>query len=166
MPSGQKGPVSSEDDSADEPTIEVVESDDDLAAVVEEAMDSEDPIEDDDVDEDPEPVEPLMRRWWKAEDPHLSRVLPEAGFLQKVEVIRSLFIISLLAIIIQIWNMGFGLASSASGSRDRTIDWWDLLFGSSLDSYSAPYLMDPLGWALLLASFTLLISTMPYDAKD
>ena len=159
--------LSSSEDSEEnsQPSIEIVDEDDDLAAVVEEAMDEEQ--EDEESGEDLEQVEvvsdkePLFKRWWNAEHTKLSSTLPEFRFLANVEVNRGLLVLSLSTIILQLWNMLFGIATSASGVRENSLNWWNFFFGSGLDSQLAPSFSDPLGWAVLIASSCVLLSTMP-----
>jgi len=157
----------------EEPSIEMVDADDDLSAVVEEAMDdSADEVTAGDADSitvEPTLVDvavPLLRRWWKADDSHLAATIPEFAFLSKVEVIRGVIVLSLSTLLLQIWNMLFGLATSASGIRENTVNWWNYFFVSGNDSSIAPEFSDPLGWALLIATFCILLSTMPRRPKD
>ncbi len=159
---------SEEPDESSQPSIEIVDEDDDLAAVVEEAMDGEE-HEEDEVESggDLEQVEtaldkePLFKRWWNAEHTNLSSTLPEFRFLANVEVNRGLLVLSLSTIILQLWNMLFGIATSASGVRENSLNWWNFFFGSGMDSELAPSFSDPLGWAVLIASSCVLLSTMP-----
>ncbi len=156
---------SEESEESSQPSIEIVDEDDDLAAVVEEAMDGEE--DEEESGEDLEQVEvasekePLLKRWWNAEHTNLSSTLPEFRFLANVEVNRGLLVLSLSTIILQLWNMLFGIATSASGVRENSLNWWNFFFGSGMDSQLAPSFSDPLGWAVLIASSCLLLSTMP-----
>ncbi len=156
---------SEEPDESSQPSIEIVDEDDDLAAVVEEAMDGEEGEEESGKDLEQVEVasekEPLLKRWWNAEHTNLSSTLPEFRFLANVEVNRGLLVLSLSTIIIQLWNMLFGIATSASGVRENSLNWWNFFFGSGMDSQLAPSFSDPLGWAVLIASSCLLLSTMP-----
>ena len=160
------------DHESKEPSIEVVNADDDLSAVVNEAMD-ESTIETDDVEEaddleytSSDDSASFLVNWWKADDSHLAATLPEFSFLSKAETIRGVMIISLSTLLLQLWNMLFGLASSAAGKRENTINWWDYFFVSGADSSLAPEFSDPLGWVLLIVSFCILISTMPRHPKN
>lgn len=162
-----------DDEGAEEPSIEVIDADDDLSAVVEEAMDdSASDVTDEDVDSGVVEAKQtniagsLLRRWWKADDSHLAATIPEFAFLSKVEVIRGVIILSISTLLLQIWNMLFGLATSTSGIRENTVNWWSYFFVSGRDSSIAPEFSDPLGWALLIVSFCILISTMPRHPKD
>ena len=156
---------SEESEESSQPSIEIVDEDDDLAAVVEEAMDGEE--DEEESGEDLEQVEvasdkePLFKRWWNAEHTKLSSTLPEFRFLANVEVNRGLLVLSLSTIILQLWNMLFGIATSASGVRENSLNWWNFFFGSGMDSQLAPSFSDPLGWAVLIASSCVLLSTMP-----
>ncbi len=157
----------------EKPSIEVVNTDDDLSAVVDEAMEHspEEEVEsnseiDDEESSATETVGTFLNRWWKADDSHLATTIPEFSFLSKVEVIRGIIILSTSTLFLQLWNMLFGLANSGSGSRENTINWWDYFFVSGADSSLAPEFSDPLGWALLIISFCILLSTMPHHPKD
>jgi hypothetical protein len=152
--------VSTEVDAENEAVIEIIEADEDLTAVVEDALEDSTPIKQEVANVG------LLAKWWSAQDSHLGHILPELSFLQKVEAIRGTIILSVSTFVLQCWNLIFGIASSSSGFRNMTIDWWRFLFSSGQDSFEAPYLMDPLGWVLLIGSFTILISTMPHEAKD
>lgn len=157
----------------EKPSIEVVNTDDDLSAVVDEAMEHspEEEVEsnseiDDEESSATETVGTFLNRWWKADDSHLATTIPEFSFLSKVEVIRGIIILSTSTLFLQLWNMLFGLANSGSGGRENTINWWDYFFVSGADSSLAPEFSDPLGWALLIISFCILLSTMPRHPKD
>jgi len=162
-----------DDEEPEEPSIEVVDADDDLSAVIAEAMD-ESSTDVGDEEPDTAAVESeaadesgsLLRRWWKADDSHLAATIPEFAFLSKVEVIRGVIILSISTLLLQIWNMLFGLATSTSGIRENTVNWWSYFFVSGRDSSIAPEFSDPLGWTLLIVSFCILISTMPRHPKD
>ena len=152
--------MSTEVDTENEAVIEIIEADEDLTAVVEDALEDSTPIQQEVAGVG------LLVKWWSAEDSHISHILPELSFLQKIEAIRGVIILSLSTLILQFWNLMFGIAASSSGVRNMTIDWWKFLFSSGQDSFEAPYMMDSLGWVLLIGSFAILISTMPHEAKD
>jgi len=162
-----------DDEEAEEPSIEVVDADGDLSAVVDEAMDDSS-LDVRGGDSDTGVVElnetniagPLLSRWWKADDSHLAATIPEFTFLSKVEVIRGVIVLSISTLLLQIWNMLFGLATSTSGIRENTVNWWNYFFVSGKDSSIAPEFSDPFGWALLIVSFCILISTLPRHPKD
>lgn len=148
-----------------EPSIEIVDEDDDLAAVVENAMDEDEdePSPENEIESDQTftSQEPLALRWWNTDESHLSAALPEFGFLANTEVNRGLLIISLSTMLLQLWNMIFGIANSTSGIRENSINWWNFFFGSGQDSTIAPSFSDPLGWAIFIAAFCIFLSTMP-----
>ena len=165
--------LSDSGDEDEKPSIEVVDADDDLSAVVDEAMDhsQEEEVEsnseiDDVGTNEAETVRNFLNRWWKSDDSHLAATIPEFSFLSKVEVIRGIIILSVSTLFLQLWNMLFGLATSGSGSRENTINWWDYFFVSGADSSLAPEFSDPLGWVLLIIAACILISTMPRHPKD
>ena len=159
-------------DELEEPSIEVIDSDDDLVAVVDDAMEGEEAEAAEEVDTESheesfnEPSEPLLRVWLRADESRLKHMLPELPIFHRVEVIRGIAILSIGTLLLQLWNMFMGIVNSAVGVRENTISWWHYLFSSGTDSFAAPYLSDPLGWAILILSFCLLLSTMPFDAKD
>lgn len=152
--------MSTKEDVENEAVIEIIEADEDLTAVVADALEDSTPIQQEVASAG------LLAKWWSAEDSHLGHILPELSFLQKIEVVRGVIILSLSTFFLQFWNLIFGIAASSSGDRNMTIDWWRFLFSSGQDSFEAPYMMDPLGWVLLIGSFAILISTMPHEAKD
>lgn len=156
---------SSSSSNEDAPSIEIVDEDDDLAAVVENAMDADDgETAAENLQDNIEtltPQEPLALRWWNTDESHLSAALPEFRFLANTEVNRGLLIISLSTMLLQLWNMIFGIAKSTSGIRENSINWWNFFFGSGQDSTLAPSFADPLGWSIIIAAFCIFLSTMP-----
>tara|TARA_B100001996_G_C18655351_1_gene590968 strand:+ start:128 stop:937 length:810 start_codon:yes stop_codon:yes gene_type:complete len=104
--------------------------------------------------------EDIIINWWRTNDSRFSRTVP-IQLLREPWFNRSLLFIGLTAVILQLYNMAWGLAKSESGVRENTLHIWEYLNGTQPGSYAAPYFDDISGWVLLLMSVLLLWLTMP-----
>ena len=104
--------------------------------------------------------EDIIINWWRTNDSRFSRTFP-IQLLREPWFNRSLLFIGLTTVILQLYNMAWGLAKSENGVRENTLHIWEYLNDSQPGSYAAPYFDDMSGWALLLMSVILLWLTTP-----
>ncbi len=109
-------------------------------------------------------AEDILIDWWRTEDSRLSRWIP-LGALRMPILNRTIGSLSFITMLLQLYNMSFGLARNSSGNRVNTIHVWEWLNGARIDSYPAPYFDDISGWILLLISTTLFWATFPASGE-
>jgi hypothetical protein len=61
--------------------------------------------------------------------------------------------------------MSFGLVRNAAGERTNTLNIWEWLNDTRIDSYPAPYFDDLSGWFVLLTSIFVLWATFPASGE-
>ena len=105
-------------------------------------------------------AEDLLIDWWRTDDSRLSRCIPVDAFQLPI-LNRTLGIFSFATMLLQLYNMSFGLARNAAGDRVNTIHVWDWLNGARIDSYPAPYFDDISGWFVLILATLLFWATFP-----
>ena len=141
---------------------EVVDSE--IIDVVTEVMDKKE-LHNEDLPIEEHEEKPIMsattaEEWWNSENSILSNTFPEVRIL-KNKLLNKILILSCLGlIIIQIFNMIFGLALNHNQVRTNTVIWWNFFFGG-LDSEAAPYFSDPLGVVVLLLAIIIFWNTRP-----
>ncbi len=105
-------------------------------------------------------AEDLLIDWWRTDDSRLSRCIPIGAFRLPI-LNRVIGIFGFSTMLLQLYNMSFGLARNGAGNRENTIHVWEWLSGARIDSYPAPYFDDISGWFVLLLATLLFWATFP-----
>ena len=105
-------------------------------------------------------AEDLLIDWWRTDDSRLSRCIPIGVFRLPI-LNRVIGIFGFSTMLLQLYNMSFGLARNDAGNRENTIHVLEWLSGARIDSYPAPYFDDISGWFVLLLATVLFWATFP-----
>ena len=109
-------------------------------------------------------AEDLLIDWWGTADSRLSRWIT-IDILRSTIINRTIGILSLMTSVLQLFNMSFGLVRNAAGERTNTLNIWEWLNDTRIDSYPAPYFDDLSGWFVLLTSIFVLWATFPASGE-
>ena len=104
--------------------------------------------------------EDFIINWWATDDSRLSRLINVEMFREQW-FNRSVAFVTVSGVLLQLYNMIWGLATSENGARENTLHIWEFLNGISPGSYAAPYFDDISGWALLLTMGALMWLSFP-----
>ena len=139
-------------------------TDPEIIDAVTEVMESPELLETDTLVEENEqlPNETIAdtEEWWRSENSVLSNTFPEVRILKNKFFNKGLILFCLGLIILQLFNILFGLALNHEQVRTNTVIWWNFFFGG-LDSRASPYFSDPLGLVILLMAIIIFWNTRP-----
>ncbi|MEE2758844.1 MAG: hypothetical protein VYA86_02570 [Candidatus Thermoplasmatota archaeon] len=108
--------------------------------------------------------EDLLINWWGTDDSHLSRLV-SIDLFREHWFNRSMAFVGLSGLLLQLYNMFWGLATSENGTRENTLHIWEYLNGLAPGSYASPYFDDISGWLFLLITAVLIWFSYPASGE-
>ena len=112
------------------------------------------------IEQSPNESTTVAEEWWRSGNSILSNTFPEVHILKNKFFNKGLILSCLGLIILQLFNILFGLALNHEQVRTNTVIWWNFFFGG-LDSRTSPYFSDPLGLVILLLASIIFWNTRP-----
>ena len=109
--------------------------------------------------------EDALINWANTDDSNLSRLI-QSDVLRIPLLNIMIGIDGLVMVLLQLYNMGWGLARAVEGGpRVNTLHIWQLISGTEPGSYAAPYFDDISGWILLLLGAFLFWGSLPASGE-